>query len=258
MKMQKCMEVLAEEMIISADGKEIYGRLYRPEKKEKCPILIMSHGYNGTYSDFSHEGTYLAENGIAAFVYDFCGGSVNSQSSGETTEMTIFTEKEDLTAVLDYIRILDFVDADNIFLFGGSQGGLVTALTAAENVDLVQGMVLMFPALCIPDNWRDTYPEIKDIPEILEFWGMSLGAYYFLSIHDFDPYEVIGDYDKNVLILHGTEDTIVPMSYAERAQQTYQNAELVIFEGEGHGFSEEGRKKEEKLTLEFIQENLSK
>ena len=47
--------------------------------------------------------------------------------------MTIFSEKEDLELVLEYFKKEDFVDEKNIFLFGASQGGLVTSLVAEEN-----------------------------------------------------------------------------------------------------------------------------
>lgn len=59
------------------------------------------------------------------------------------------TEVADLNAVVDMIKTLDFVDTDNIFLLGRSQGGFVSALTAAQREDDIQGMVLFYPAFVI-------------------------------------------------------------------------------------------------------------
>lgn len=252
---QEVSSIQTEEIRIPNGEKEIFGVLYKPETDGKCPVVILSHGYNGSNADFVGECEYFASMGIAAFAYDFCGGSVNSKSSGESTDMTVFTEKEDLKAVLDYIRTLEIVDPEQIFLFGGSQGGLVTALTAEERAEDVKGLVLYFPAFNIPDDWRNTYPTVEEIPEILEFWGLNLGKEFFVSLHDFETFENIGTFHENVLIIHGDEDAIVPLSYAIKAQETYENAELVILPGEGHGFSEEGGVEARELAGRFIQKN---
>ena len=54
--------------------------------------------------------------------------------------------------------------------------------------------------------------------------------------HGYDVYEDIGDYTKDVLILHGDADTIVPLSSSKRAQDVYDHAELLVLPGSGHGF----------------------
>lgn len=109
---------------IKHHGREIYGVSYMPNRKEKCPVVIFSHGFNGTNEDFAMNSEYLAQNGVGAYCYDFCGGSVNSKSDLKTTQMSIFTEKEDLCAVIENIKTWENVDLDYIFLFGGSQGGV--------------------------------------------------------------------------------------------------------------------------------------
>ena len=55
--------------------------------------------------------------------------------------MTIFTEKEDLLAVYNDISNLDMVDANHVYLMGGSQGGLVTTLATEELQDKVAAMI---------------------------------------------------------------------------------------------------------------------
>ena len=46
-----------------------------------------------------------------------------------------------------------------------SQGGLISALTAADRKEDVAAMILVYPALCIADNARETYASIDEIPE---------------------------------------------------------------------------------------------
>lgn len=250
--------ITIKDLTIEYDTNKIYGRIYSPEKEGKYPAVILSHGYNGVGTDFVKECTYFAQNGYIAYAYDFCGGSVNSKSSGKSTDMTIFTEKENLLAVYDYISKLDNVDTNNVFLFGGSQGGLVTSLATEEIQDKVRAMVLYYPALNIPDDWRRNYTTTDKIPETTDFWGLKLGKNFFLSIRDFYTFDNIGKYPNNVLIIWGDKDAIVPRSYMETAQKTYKNAELIVLPNEGHGFSPSGGKKAMEKVLEFMNMNKNK
>lgn len=243
------------EMTVPHHEREVFGRLTLPEKQGRYPFVIFSHGYNGSKNDFELMADYLAQQEIASFCYDFCGGSVQDKSSLPTTEMTLFTEKEDLHAVIDALCKREELDSGNLFLFGASQGGLVSALTAEEIKEKVRGLVLLFPALCIAENWNQRFPKIEDIPDTQELWGMTLGRVFFESIHDFDVYAHIGTFDKNVFVMHGDKDPVVSLEYSERLRTTYKNIEIEVFPGEGHGFTEEGNKRAAKLLAEFVKKN---
>ncbi|MFN7251541.1 MAG: alpha/beta hydrolase family protein [Anaerobacillus sp.] len=240
---------------INHHGRVIYGISYMPDTSKKCPVVIFSHGFNGTNADFAMNSEYLVANGVGAFCYDFCGGSVHSKSDLKTTEMSIFTEKEDLCAVIDTIRDWNNVDRDNIFLFGGSQGGLVTALAAEELKEEIRGIVLLYPAFSIPDNWNTRFTTLESIPDTYELWGMTLGRTFFETIHGYDVFEHIGKYHKNVLIMHGDQDDIVGLEYGKRASKLYPHARMEVFPGEGHGFTEAGNKKVAEMTCEFVKAN---
>ena len=245
-------KIMVKELIIKENNREIYGKVYCPEKEGKYPAVILSHGYNGTNSDFVRECTYFAENGYVAYAYYFCGGSARSKSSGKSTDMTIFTEKEDLLTVFNYIQGLENVNPEQMFLFGGSQGGFVTSLVAEELKEKTKGMILYFPALNIPDDWRRNYPETDKIPEVTDFWGLQLGKEFFLSIHDFYTFDNIGSYPNDVLIIYGDKDNIVPYDAMLEAEKAYNSAELVVLENEGHGFSSIGGKKAMEMVLDFM------
>ncbi len=241
------------EMHIEANGRRIFGKLYTPDGREKCPAIILSHGYNGVHADFDGECRFYAAHGYAALALDFCGGSTRSRSSGKTTDMTLFTEKEDLLAALDCLRSLPQVTPQRVYLMGGSQGGLVTALAAAEHADLVRGVALYFPAVCIPENWKQNYPTIGDIPEVTDFWGMQLGRAFFTSMRDLDPFAVIGGYTGPVLLITGDQDPIVTVSSVRRTADCYSGAEMLVLPGEGHGFSPEGNRTAMERVLAFME-----
>ena len=47
-----------EEFCIGQGGNRIYGELYHPDDRKDCPVLIMSHGFNGCSMDMRYEVEY--------------------------------------------------------------------------------------------------------------------------------------------------------------------------------------------------------
>lgn len=239
---------------ITHHGRTVDGTVYRPETKERCPVVIFSHGFNGHQSDFGHMTELLSVNGIGSVCYNFCGGGIRDTSGFPTTKMSLITEKEDLFAVLDEVRSWEWVDSGRIYLFGSSQGGMVSALAAEERAEHIRAMILQYPAFCIADDWQKRFPKMEDIPDEVELWDVTLGRAYFEAVHDFVITERTGGYDRPILIMHGTKDDVVPISYSEQAAERYSHARLEVFPGEGHGFTPDGDRLAAQMTLEFIQE----
>ena len=215
------------EMRVERDGLSIYGQLYTPDGAEgPLPAVILSHSANVTSDTMHAYCEKIARQGFVAYAFDFCGGSKDSRSDGAEADMTVFTEVADLKAVLQAVGALDCVDSSRVFLFGTSQGGLVSAITAADCPADVRGLILFYPAF--------------NIPEMAQKFGSYAGDTAFIeSLKDYDVYAGIQAYTGDVLILHGTKDFIVPSSYSEQAAEVYQNCELHLIEGASHGFNEE-------------------
>jgi pimeloyl-ACP methyl ester carboxylesterase len=161
--------------------------------------------------------------------------------------MSILDEQSDLRAIVNHFR-----GSGEIVLVGESQGGLVSALTAAQMRNDISKLVLVFPALCIPDNWREHYPRLQDIPDTTQLWGVRLGRRFFEEIHDMKPLSMIGKYRGPVLIVQGDKDTVVSMKDSERAVQLYKDARLHVIPGAGHGFKPAELKEEMQQLEEFL------
>ena len=218
--------------------RQIYGELFTPSNLKSQisnlkPICIIAHGFNGTYHYGRSYFDVMQKLGYQCYIFDFPCGSVNSRSDNNTLNMSILDEQSDLRAIVNYFRSQGH---QHIVLIGESQGGLVSALTAAQMKDKVSQLVLVFPALCIPENWRARYPKLSDIPEVTELWGVKMGRRFFEEIHDMNTFKIIGKYRGPVLIVQGDKDQVVLIDDSKRAQKLYKDARLHIIPGAGHGF----------------------
>ena len=226
------------------DGNRIFGMMYYNSASSKKQLaVILSHSSSLTHEAMSGYALAIAKMGYAAYCFDFCGGSDKSKSDGKTDEMTVFTEVEDLRAVVKTVKSLGYVESSEVYLLGSSQGGLVSALLADECPDDFAGMILFYPAFNIPEmvskfsgfgDWGD----FGDFGDWGDFGGMmSMSEKYINSIKDFDVWSHIGKFSKPVCIIHGTADMIVPIPNSEKAVGLYPSATLNKIEGANHGFN---------------------
>lgn len=226
------------------DANKIYGMMYyNPVTSKKQPAVILSHSSSLTHEAMSGYAYAIAKMGYAAYCFDFCGSSDKSKSDGTTDDMTVFTEVEDLRAVVKTIKSLGYVETSEVYLLGSSQGGLVSALLADECPDEFAGMILFYPAFNIPELVKmfsgfGDWGNMGDWGDFGNFGGMmSMSEKYIESIKDFDVWSHIGKFSKPVCIIHGTSDMIVPISNSEKAIALYSSAILNKIEGANHGFN---------------------
>lgn len=235
----------------SEEIQHIYCRIYLPEETEitgNLPAVILSHSAAMTADSMNLYALGFAERGYAAIAFDFCGGSSSSRSDGAEKDMTVFSEIDDLKAVFAYVKSLDYIDRDKIYLFGTSQGGFVSALAANDMPDEIAGLILLYPAFNIPELAQKSglaggsfnIGNYLGNSGRLGFSFPDYGEDYINTLKDFDAFEHIADFKGKVLILHGSKDFIVRYTYSERAAEVYgENCTLHIINGAGHGFNGE-------------------
>ena len=237
------------------DGLMVRGRMYIPEKekaKEPYPLAIFAHGLGADYRELAHHGEGLAEKGICAFLFDFCGGGPGSISDGRTEDMTIRTECQDLRTVLDGLCRLPAVDEKNVFLMGESLGGLIAALTGAELRGRIKGLILWYAAFGMPSMARKHFPELQKEAET--YFDMRLGDEFYEAAKDIDAYEAAAAYAGPVLLIHGDADETVPLWCSEKAMDVYENAQLIIIPGGGHGFDGDDSRHAREYSVTFIRQ----
>lgn len=237
MNINTTYSVTRTELFINGENGRIFALCFTPQAEGKRPAVILSHGYNSSHADLLDYAEALAAYGFVTLAYDFCGGSTRSKSEGSPLDMSLKTEIADLRAAAAAVKAMDSVDKDKVFLYGESQGGCVSALAAAETPDEFAALALLYPAFCIPDDWSSR----RGMTENIEIMGMTLSPKFVHELPPYDIYERFAQYTKPVLLLHGDADGLVNISYSERAEKAFPNAQLARYSGEGHGFSPRGR-----------------
>jgi pimeloyl-ACP methyl ester carboxylesterase len=192
-----------------------------------APLVIFAHGLGDSgYSGIDYARAF-AKQGYSAYTFDFNHGTFRD----DMTKMSIFTERDDLNTVVDHFKEQGY---QNIYLLGASQGGVVSAMVAAQRDD-IRGLMLLYPAFVIPDMMHDLFPR-QDFPTTFNLMGMTLGREYVKDLPGYNLLGTVSKYQGPVLIFHGTRDLYVPIHYSQQAAAMYPHAQLITVQGAGHGF----------------------
>ena len=227
-------------MFFEIDGVRLNAKLELPDNEaEQSPLMIVSHGFTGNMEE--PHIVAAAETprslGFASLRVELYG---HGQSGGSFRDHDIRKWVDELTAIIDRVRRLDFVS--EIWLCGHSQGGLAVMLAAAERQELVKGLIPLSPAWTIPEGARTgnllgNAFDPSNIPDEIPMGdGFTLGGNYLRVAQGIDAEAAIRAYKGPVLIVHGTADESVPYACSEQAAALYRDCTLVPIEGDTHCF----------------------
>lgn len=239
-----------EELWIRNGSHNIFGILNHRQGTGKHPLAIIVHGFNGTHDGGLNYFDTFSSLGYMCYTFDFPNGSVNSRSGNNTMEMSVLDEQHDLEAIVRYFKTREDVDAGHIVLVGESQGGLVAALAAAYNPDDISQLVLVYPAISL-GNSNDTRP-VESMPDTTRIWGVPLGRRFYQELREIHSFDVIGRYEKPVLIVQGDADNVVSLQTTRTTLSKYKDAQLHVIHGAGHGFNGEEMKESLEQIRNFI------
>ena len=225
-------------MYIIDDGIRLNAKLDKPcSGGEKCPLVIVIHGFTGHMEErhIVAVSKALNEIGFATLRVDMYG---HGNSDGKFENHTLYKWLTNALTVIDYARSLDFVT--ELWLCGHSQGGMTVMLAGAMKRDVIKGLIPLSPAWMIPEGARNgtllgQHFDPDHIPDMLPAWGdRRLSGNYVRVAQTIRVEEAIDRYDGPVLIVHGDRDEAVPAEYGIRAAERYRNGKLVLIPGDTH------------------------
>jgi len=121
------------------------------------------------------------------------------------------------------------------FNYWGDAQSLWGACDSMSNSD-IKWSILFFPAFSIPEVVKELFATPEDIPDGYNIMWFIVWRKYATDVWDLDVYSEIAKDEKPVLIVHWTDDSVVPVSYSDKAQSTYKNSILKKIKWWGHWF----------------------
>lgn len=226
--------------ILQVDNISIVGQLFLPDLEVKYPLVCLCHGAPSGDPPQPDDGGYpelaetLCRKGLAVFWFNFRGAG----DSGGNMDLAGWTR--DLHVVLEYLWGLDNFDKSHLSLVGFSAGAAVSIYVASKDSRVSGVAACACPAEITPfnkdNNWQSLIDHFREIgairddgfPPSVEEWVADCQR-----IHPIN--HITGIAPRPLLIVHGSEDNIVPV---EHAQRLYEKAglpkRLVIIDGAGH------------------------
>jgi dipeptidyl aminopeptidase/acylaminoacyl peptidase len=202
------------------------------------PLIVFCHGGPTAAAEAGYDPVvqFFTSRGIAVAAVDYRGSTGYGRAYrdllrggwGEADVDDCITYAESLAA--DHL-----VDGGRMAIRGTSAGGL-TALRALIGSRCFAGAVAWYGVTDLMALAADTHDfESRYLDGLVGPLPESVGTY-----RDRSPAHRAADLVGKVLLLHGSDDPIVPVSqareFAERLRVGGADCRLVVFDGESHGF----------------------
>jgi dipeptidyl aminopeptidase/acylaminoacyl peptidase len=229
----------------SEDGLQIHGQLFVPRRlKAFAPALIFVHGgpsrqmlpafhYMYYYHNAYAENQYLASLGYVVLAVNYRLGIMYGRAFRERADGSWrgSSEYKDVVAGARYLQSLPYVDRNRIGIWGGSYGGLLTALALSRNSDIFAAGVDFHGVHDWSVLLRRGGEAVEQAPDYKEAMKVAF---------DSSPVATVGNWKSPVLLIHGDDDRNVPFlqttDLAERLRKQNVDFEELIFPDEIHDF----------------------
>lgn len=138
----------------SASGIALSGRLHRPSAQSPLPAILLMHGCGGwqpsVLSALENYAAFFVRNGFVVLNLDSFGPRGNAGGTVCSSEQRLAQARSyrirDAFDALAFLRGQVFVDPENIFLIGQSNGGSVAMLAAtARSAPNFRAAVALYP-----------------------------------------------------------------------------------------------------------------
>lgn len=232
----------------SADGTRLFGWWIPAEgwsgAATPAPTIIHVHGNAGNILSHVWFSDHLPPAGFNVFIFDYRG---YGQSEGRARSRDALIA--DTVAAIDVVLKRPDVDPNRVGLYGHSLGGAI-ALNAIVERPRIQAAVLESPFA----SWREVAANAigGDPPNV---FGRLLAGILISDRARADA--AIRHIDRPILILHGTGDTIVPLSHARRlAEIGGERVELIILQGGEHNSLKDTHPETAAAMVEFFRRQL--
>lgn len=222
------------------DGLELSGWLYRPTNaKAPYPTVLSFHGGpEGQERPFPNP-TYqaLLANGIAVFAPNVRGSSGFGKKFVNLDNGKLRVNAvRDIKSTTDHLAAQNISDPKRLGIMGGSYGGYMVMAGVTEWPDLFAAGANLFGVVNFETFFKHTEGWMAAI-STKEYGDPATEAEMLRSL---SPIHKVDRVKTPLLVLHGANDTNVPVVEAEQVVSSLKRrnvpVEYVLFPDEGHGW----------------------
>ncbi len=234
---------------LNKHGFMLRGFLDLPENAEA--IVVFLHGFTGNKTEhaghFRNFSRLLSKNGIASMRMDYHG---NGESDGEFYDFRFDWAVEEAYLMLEEARKIKGIK--KVYLLGFSLGGAIASIVANDKD--VDKLVLWSPAGSMVEHADLFYKNHKHLENGNAYMaGFELSYKFVETIHQYDMFQGVKNFTKEVCICHGEKDLSVDINLSRRYNKEYKNSELHEIPSAGHGYDQvEERDKLYGYSLDFL------
>lgn len=226
----------------SFDGREIQSWLVKPanyEEGKKYPLILEIHG--GPFANygfrFSTEVQMYAAAGYAVLYVNPRG----STSYGDEFANLIHhnypgQDYDDLVSAVDAAIAKGFVDENELYVTGGSGGGVLTAWIVGKT-NRFKAAVVAKPVI----NWFSFALTADFYSYFYQYWFQGLPWDYHEAYYKRSPLSLVGNVETPTMLLTGEADYRTPISESEQYYQALQlrkvDTALVRIPDASHGIA---------------------
>jgi pimeloyl-ACP methyl ester carboxylesterase len=215
----------------NARGEQLVGVLHGGPGEA---AVISCHGMLSNKDGTKHQllAELLTERGLPVLRFD---GAGRGESEGSLAELSYSHGREDVAAALAYLAVRG---VGRFGLFGSSMGGALALLAASREERVVA--VATLAAVAHPGDLDERHPELVRAWQTQGFVDTELGRIgrgYYDDASQHDVIAAVRVLRAPLLVLHGEEDDVVPVSDAHDIASAARDVTLEIVLGADHRFS---------------------
>lgn len=225
----------------SSDGTEVSG-IFRSAGRN-TPLMVLVHGGPTSFSWNSFTGVSMIgieplflSQGYSVFLPNFRGSIGKGRKFAEENRGDMGgADLQDILSGIEFLVENRGIDRNNVFISGGSYGGFMSAW-AITQTDLFKGAI---PFAGISD-WI-SFHGVSDVPLWIKI-HYDEDPYKFKKFLEFSPLWHADNVSSSVLLVHGAEDSIVPVGqfyqYFRALKDKGKDVKFLLFPREAHGLLE--------------------
>ena len=222
------------------DGLQLSGWLYQPRGVEGPVSYVLSfHGgpEGQERPRFRSDYQALLASGIGVFAPNVRGSSGFGKRFVNLDNGALrYDGIKDIKATVDFLVGEGFANPKRLGIMGGSYGGYMTMAGLAWYPDLFAAGANLFGVVNFETFFAQTEPWMAAISTI-EYGDPAAEAEL---LRDLSPIHKVDQVKAPTIVLHGANDTNVPVVEAEQVVESLKSrgvpVEYVLFADEGHGF----------------------